>query len=1033
MGQHCMVISGEWRCSPDVKWGFLIDKQRMSRVVTFQDGMSIEELKNNVFREFFPDGVCAMSVDISYWPPNTNELATGITTPPVMVTSAPSISYFCQHHSVKCSMNLFATFVNRPTSTPFPDVGLPPDAYTTPKPSMKRSRFSDDIGGEGRFGVGIANSADNGSSVGSRKPPADFDDEVLVRHMERVENVLGSGSHTKKDLYDLNTYSEQSVQESMDDISSGIGARDDRFNNPNTSLGGSVLNDVDKMASGPAGKDFPFEPPNTRPGTRVQDTLDDIMGHGKEHGYNSANLQTRSGNPVQDAMDELIQELSGNDYNSDDLNTDDEDNGEQDWESFDVRPLGIDEEFWEPLVDEVYGGSDAPDFMCDQDGPPIDVPPTVYRCSTNNAFDHTVVAGGDGGVWKTESMPGASTSSAPGGTHHDGTNSSKETSDSQFTMDGGNAGFPGNCGHTRASAQTNTPGKGMNTPNGGRTSNTSGNTAYPHGPQGMDSGNDDPTRSHRTCGPENTLPARTTLGEIDDEEFDIPPLFDDTQYENAEIPDLEIDELGGEVVVGKVYSSKKDCQVALAIYAIKGMFNFRQTTTKSNYFVLNCTDQRCDWRILAVQVKNCGYYEIKKANLHHTCCIETRSLFKKKASSRFIADVFKAKYGDPVKGPRAADLQQLVLEELRVAASYMQCYRAREEAITFVRGTDDDSYPGLPEYLYMLKLANPGTVTNLVTEKDVFGVDRFLYFFLSFGASIRGFRRLRHVIVIDGTHLGGKFMGTLLTASGQDANFQVFPLAYAVVDSENNDSWTWFMEKLERILADSSSLTIISDRCPSIKVAKAKIYPKAHHAACIVHLARNVTARYKSKGLAKMVVSAAFQYQVGGFRKIYHDIRAASPDCARYLHKMGIAHWSRAHFPGERYNLMTSNAAEQLNKVLRGGRNSPILELLKFIQDMMTRWFNARRKKSLKHTGMCTPAVDKVLTANMEACKGSKINMVSSWAVQIVGRFGEKHQVSLRERICLQICSKSVSCLLTPTGRQGGLKKQEFHPPEKSQ
>ncbi|CAA7051949.1 unnamed protein product [Microthlaspi erraticum] len=167
-------------------------------------------------------------------------------------------------------------------------------------------------------------------------------------------------------------------------------------------------------------------------------------------------------------------------------------------------------------------------------------------------------------------------------------------------------------------------------------------------------------------------------------------------------------------------------------------------------------------------------------------------MFKKRASSNVIAAVFKAKYGDPVKGPRAADLQQLVLEELRVASSYMKCYRAREKAITGVRESDDDSYLGLPEYLYMLKLANPGTVIDLITEKDAFGLDRFLYLFLAFGASIRGFRRLRHVVVVDGTHPGGKFMGTLLTASGQDANFQVFPLAYAVVDSENIDSWTWF-------------------------------------------------------------------------------------------------------------------------------------------------------------------------------------------------------------------------------------------------
>ncbi|CAA7051948.1 unnamed protein product [Microthlaspi erraticum] len=149
-----------------------------------------------------------------------------------------------------------------------------------------------------------------------------------------------------------------------------------------------------------------------------------------------------------------------------------------------------------------------------------------------------------------------------------------------------------------------------------------------------------------------------------------------------------------------------------------------------------------------------------------------------------------------------------------------------------------------------------------------------------------------------------------------------------------------------------------------------------------------------------MVISAAWAFRVGGFRKIYADIRAASPACAVYLHKIGIAHWSRAHFPGDRFNLMTSNAAEKLNKALRGGRNSPILELLKFIQDMMTRWFKARRIKSQKHRGACTPEVDKVLTANLAACKGSKINMVSSWSVQVVGLFGEKHQVLLKEKKC---------------------------------
>ncbi|CAA7022923.1 unnamed protein product [Microthlaspi erraticum] len=471
----------------------------------------------------------------------------------------------------------------------------------------------------------------------------------------------------------------------------------------------------------------------------------------------------------------------------------------------------------------------------------MNVPPTVYRCSTNDAFDHTVIAGGDGGIWKSESVSGASTSFVRGGQQDSGTNCGKPSAFGGIPIP--NTG-PSQGNHSGLGGQTNAGSEGVPMPTCGRKS-----SGYGPNPGHMDALLMAPhprvqgTVYSRTCSHIETLVQSTTRNSVS-------------------LPCLTI------------------CSTSVPISPISTLTKWVGRSVWGKF----------------TPVKYCGYYEIKKANLLHTCCIETRSLFKQKASSRVIATVFKAKYGDPIKWPRAADLQQLVLEELRVAASYMKCYRARE---------------GL---------------SLLVTEKDDHGYDRFLYLFLSFGASIRGFRSLRHVIVIDGAHLGSKFQGTLLIASGQDANFQI-------------------------------------------------------DAACIVHLARNVTGRYKSKGLAKMVVSVAFAYRIGAFRKIYNDIRTASPDCARYLHKIGIAHWSRAHFPGERYNLMTSNATEQLNKALRGGRNSPILELLKFIQDMMTRWFNARRKKSQKHTGMCTPEVDKVLTANLEACKGSRINMVSSWAV----------------------------------------------------
>ncbi|KFK22158.1 hypothetical protein AALP_AAs43032U000300 [Arabis alpina] len=215
----------------------------------------------------------------------------------------------------------------------------------------------------------------------------------------------------------------------------------------------------------------------------------------------------------------------------------------------------------------------------------------------------------------------------------------------------------------------------------------------------------------KTGGQENMDTAAETtvrnLSEIDDEEFDIPPLFDDTLYESIQIPDLDVDADGEEIYVGKVFANKKGCQIALAIHAIKGQFHFRQTTTKRRSFVLTCKERTCHWRVLAAEKKTNFNYEIRKVNLIHTCPLDIRNAYKEKVTSRIIASVIKHKYSNLANGPRPMDLQQLVLEDLGITASYMKCWRAKEKAVVDVRGREEDSYLALPEFLRRLKLANP--------------------------------------------------------------------------------------------------------------------------------------------------------------------------------------------------------------------------------------------------------------------------------------------------------------------------------------
>ena len=59
------------------------------------------------------------------------------------------------------------------------------------------------------------------------------------------------------------------------------------------------------------------------------------------------------------------------------------------------------------------------------------------------------------------------------------------------------------------------------------------------------------------------------------------------------------------------------------------------------------------------------------------------------------------------------------------------------------------------------------------------------------------FTHCRPVICVDGTFLTGKYRGQILIAIGQDGNNQVVPLAFAFVESENIDSWTWFFRQLK--------------------------------------------------------------------------------------------------------------------------------------------------------------------------------------------------------------------------------------------
>lgn len=155
--------------------------------------------------------------------------------------------------------------------------------------------------------------------------------------------------------------------------------------------------------------------------------------------------------------------------------------------------------------------------------------------------------------------------------------------------------------------------------------------------------------------------------------------------------------------------------------------------------------------------------------------------------------------------------------------SYWKAWRAREIAMDNAMGSTMGSYALIQPYFKLLMETNPNSIVSMETEADSQGVERFKYLFFALHASIQGYAYLRKVVVIDGTHLKTRYGGCLIAASAQDANFQVFPLAFAVVNSENDDAWTWFMHKLTAIVPDEPQLVFVSDRHSSIYASIRKV------------------------------------------------------------------------------------------------------------------------------------------------------------------------------------------------------------------
>ncbi|XP_060174579.1 protein FAR1-RELATED SEQUENCE 5-like [Lycium barbarum] len=367
------------------------------------------------------------------------------------------------------------------------------------------------------------------------------------------------------------------------------------------------------------------------------------------------------------------------------------------------------------------------------------------------------------------------------------------------------------------------------------------------------------------------------------------------------------------------------------------------------------------------------------------------------ATSSVIGRTITDKYIDPKVVYTPRDIISDMKKVHGLDISYRKAHRAKIKALEIVRGDPADSYAKLPSYLYMLKHSNPGSFVSLSKTDE----GNFLYAFAALNSSIKGWEYCRPVVVVDGTFLKASYRGTFLTASCQDAGGNILPLAYAIVDSENNASWEWFFRRFKEAYRVREKMCFVSDRHQSIIREISVVYPGLPHCACMWHLWGNIADNYKKHHLQlePIYYAMARPYIVQDFDHYMAEVERIDNREKNYLFDIGYHRWSRAHSTVNRTMTMTSNIAESINSATKNARDLPVARLFEEMRILVEKWNYDNMKEALYTATTLSGKYEQILAENISVAQHMTVR-ASSDTLHSVTYMGRTFVVCIRERKC---------------------------------
>ncbi|GJZ22389.1 pentatricopeptide repeat-containing protein [Tanacetum coccineum] len=337
----------------------------------------------------------------------------------------------------------------------------------------------------------------------------------------------------------------------------------------------------------------------------------------------------------------------------------------------------------------------------------------------------------------------------------------------------------------------------------------------------------------------------------------------------------------------------------------------------------------CPFRCYARMMTTESSFQVISLKEDHTCVRDFK--YGNLVNYKWIAKHFghKIRQNPEIKLHEIADL---VLKKYKCIVSQSQCRYAKTKALNEGDLTIQEHYALIRSYGKEILDSNDGSTVKLgvtVNPDDKTYFDRF---YCCFYALKKGFQLgCRPVIALDGCFLKKPHVGEILTAVGRDGNNHIYPIAWAVVNVENKDNWSWFLELLgEDIdMPTGNGLTLISDQHKGLIEAVKDVMPLAEHRQCARHIYEGFRKQYSGVEFRELFWAASKASYPQLFNKIMQKIKKANPGAHDYLIKKDPKTWSRAFFRiGSNCEAVENGFSECFNSVLLLVRNKPLITML---------------------------------------------------------------------------------------------------------